>query len=796
MQTQLNNLSYLKERLNFFLNYSVKKNPKNATIKDWYVAICNMLNDELVDIADVTEHNILNGKNKMMAYMSMEYLMGKLSKQSMINLGMWNNLKKILSSYKVDVEDVIDLEPSTQLGNGGLGRLAACFFDSLATLKFPAFGYGLFYRCGIYKQEIKNGLQIEKPDLWIEKINPAIDKRNDIKYTVNFGGKIVNTSSLENVIWEADESVTATANDVMIAGYENDTVLRVRLWEAERKDKSAPDLKKNITNITDFLYPPDSTEEGKRLRLRQEYLLVSASIQDLFNRFEKTGASVNQIDKFLAVQLNDTHPTLAIPEIIRILMQRYNFTFEQAYQKMYKICAYTNHTLLAEALEKIGIDLLKKELPYHFAIIEKINQNFMDFAMRTVADWKLDKIRIVNYRDGYVNCGNLCIVATNRVNGVAELHSKLLKKKEFSLFNSLYRGKFINETNGITQRKWLLETNPRLSSLITKTIGDEWITNLDKLKGLLKYKNDTAFLEKWRKVKYENKVDFVDFVRDSMGIKLDPNFMIDSQIKRIHEYKRQFLNIMQVIDRYNRIMDGDTAGMQPKIYVFAGKAHPSYIAGKEIITLINDVAKVVNNEKKCRDLLKVVFVPNYNIDRAQTIIRATELSEQISTAGKEASGTGNMKFALNGALTVGTLDGANVEIRDKVGAKNIFIFGLNAKQVYRTKDKGYNAQAIYNNSPRIQRVIEQILTGAFCGGQANRYSHLMQSFFNHNDEYMLLADFDSYVSVLDDIDAAYNNQKLWWKKSIINVANSGFFSSDRTIKSYAKDIWKIKEIKE
>ena len=796
MQTQLKNQSYVKERLNFFLTDVVKKNPKNATVKDWYLAICNMLNDELVDMADITEHNILNGKNKMMAYMSMEYLLGKLSRQSLLNLGMWNSLKKVLASYKVDIEKVIDLEPSTQLGNGGLGRLAACFFDSLATLKLPAFGYGLFYRCGIYRQEIKDGVQIEKPDLWIEKINPAIDRRNDIKYSVGFGGKLTLGANIEDMKWEPKETVIATANDVMIAGYENEAVLRVRLWEAERRDKTTPDLKKNITNITDFLYPPDSTDDGRRLRLRQEYLLVSASVQDLFERFRQTGLPVTQIEKFLAVQLNDTHPTLAIPEIIRILIQQYHFTFEQAYQKMHKICAYTNHTLLAEALEKIGIDLFRSELPYHFAIIERINQDFMAFAMRTVADWKLDKIRIINYRDGYVNCGNLCIVATNKVNGVAELHSKLLKKKEFSLFSNLYRGKFINETNGITQRKWLLEANPKLSNLISKTIGDEWITNLDKLRGLLRYRNDAGFIEKWSKVKYENKVEFVDFVKDDIGIKLDPSFMIDSQIKRIHEYKRQFLNVMLVIDRYNRIMDGDTVGMQPKIYVFAGKAHPSYTAGKEIIALINDVAKVVNSERKCRDLLKVVFVPNYNIDKAQMIIKATELSEQISTAGKEASGTGNMKFALNGALTIGTLDGANVEIRNHVGAKNIFIFGLNAKQVYRMKDKGYNAQEYYDNNPRIQRVIEQILTGAFCGGKSDRYANLMEVFFNHNDEYMLLADFDSYIAKQEEVDALYNNKKLWWKKSIINVANCGFFSSDRTISSYAKDVWKIKEIEE
>lgn len=796
MQTQLMNQKYLKERLNFFLTETTKKTPKNAKLNDWYVAFVNMLNDELIDLADVSEHNILNGKNKMVAYLSMEYLLGKLSRQSLLNMGVYESFKKAFTSYKVDLDELLKLEPSTQLGNGGLGRLAACFFDSLATLDYPAFGYGLLYRCGIYKQEIKNNIQVEKPDIWIEKQNPAIDKRRDIAYTVNFGGYVKKSSRLEDMVWMPSEAVKAFANDVLIAGYDTDNTLRIRLWEAERNDKSKPDLKKNITNLTDFLYPPDSTFDGRKLRLRQEYLLVSASIQDLFERFKKTGVSVDKIEKFLAVQLNDTHPTLAIPEIIKILMQDYNMPYEQAFEKMNKICAYTNHTLLAEALEKIDINLFKSELPYHFAIIERINEDFMNMAKRTVADWKLNKIEIINYRDNYINCGNLCIVATHKVNGVAALHSKLLKKKEFAVFSSLFPKKFTNETNGITQRKWLLESNPKLSNLITKTIGNEWVKDLTKLKKLLKYKNDENFLAKLEKVKMENKVAFAEFVKNELHIKISPNFIIDSQIKRIHEYKRQFLNIMQVIDRYNRIIDGDTKGMEAKVYVFAGKAHPSYTAGKEIITLINDVADVVNKDKRCNDLLKVVFVPNYNIDKAQMIISATEVSEQISTAGKEASGTGNMKFALNGALTIGTLDGANVEIRDKVGSKNIFIFGLNAKKVYNLKERGYDAQKYFNDNPRIQRIVEQIMSGYFCHGDTSRYKTLMESFFNNNDEYMLLADFNSYIKAQSNIDEMYKNKKLWLKKSLINIANCGFFSSDRTIKSYAKDIWKIKEIKE
>lgn len=796
MQKQLTNQKYLKERLSFFLTETTKKTPKSAKLQDWYVAFVNMLNDELVDMADFTEHNILNGKNKMMAYLSMEYLLGKLSNQTLLNMQVKESFKKAFASFGVDLEKILALEPSTQLGNGGLGRLAACFFDSVATLNYPAFGYGLFYRCGIYKQQIKDGKQVEQPDLWIAKENPAVDRRSDIKYIVNFGGTVNKKDSIENMIWKPSEAIKTTANDILLAGYGNETVVRVRLWEAERKDKTKPDIKKTITNITDFLYPPDMTVEGKRLRLRQEYVLVSASIQDLFERFKKTNLPIEKIDRFLAVQLNDTHPTLAIPEIIRILMQEYGFSYEKAYKKMYDICAYTNHTLMAEALEKIDTNLFKSELPYHFAIIERINNDFLNIAKQTVADWKMEKIEIVNYDKGYVNSGNLCIVATHKVNGVAALHSKLLKKKEFPLFSSIYPRKFINETNGITQRKWLLEANPKLASFITKNIGDKWITDLYQLKKLLKFKNDTNFLEKFKKVKQENKLELLSLIKNDLGLKLDPSFMVDSQIKRIHEYKRQFLNILQVIDRYNRIIDGDVEGLQPKICLFAGKAPPTYDIAKDIVSLINDVANVVNKDKRCKDLLKVVFVPNYNIDKAQTIISATELSEQISTAGKEASGTGNMKFALNGALTIGTLDGANVEIKQNVGSKNIFIFGLTAKQVYNLKEKGYNAQHYFNNNPRMQRIVEQIMSGYFSNGDKHKHDTVMNAFFNNNDEYMILPDFDSYVNTQLKVDKLYANQKEWWKKALINTANCGFFSSDRTIESYAKDIWKIREIKE
>ncbi len=795
MNKEIRNVKYVKERLTYYLSKTSKKTIKTATTKDWYNAFVDMLNNELISYANETEEKILNRKNKFVAYLSMEYLLGKLGKQTLLNLKAIDTFKKAFDAFNVKLEDVLNMEHETQLGNGGLGRLAACFFDSLATLNYPAFGYGLFYRCGIYKQVVEKGIQIEKPDLWIENHNIAVDKRKDISYYVKFGGKVEFSNTIERMTWIPNEIVKCNANDILLAGYNNKATLRVRLWEAERKDKTAPDIKKTITNITDFLYPPDITDEGRRLRLRQEYVLVSASIQDLFARFKTTGLSINKIDEFLSVQLNDTHPTLAIPEIIRILMEDYCFSYDEAYKKMYKICAYTNHTLMAEALEKIGIDLFKRELPYHYAIIEKINEDFLNFAKNKIPENKLNKIEIIN-QNNYVNMGNLCMIATHKVNGVAALHSKLLKKKEFDLISKLYPHKFINETNGITQRKWLLEANPELSNLITKTIGDDWITDLYQLKKLLKYKNDANFIEKFYKVKRKNKERLLSVIKDEMNLTLSPDFILDSQIKRIHEYKRQFLNILQVIDRYNRICDGDIEGLQPKICLFAGKAPPTYDIAKDVLSLINDVANIVNKDPRCKDLLKVVFVPNYNITKAQLIIPATEISEQISTAGKEASGTGNMKFALNGALTIGTLDGANVEIKDNVGKKNIFIFGLTAKKVYGLKEHGYDAHGLYDANPRMQRIIEQIKSGFFSKGDKHKHDLVLNAFFNNNDEYMILADFNSYVYTQNKIDREYTNQNLWWKKALINVANCGFFSSDRTIKSYAKDIWKIKEIED
>ncbi|MDR2098846.1 MAG: glycogen/starch/alpha-glucan family phosphorylase [Rickettsiales bacterium] len=792
----MKNAKYFREQMLFHLADTLKKPRKSASPKDWYAAFAMTLNELMANMADDTEAKILNGKNAFACYLSMEYLLGRLAKQTLLNAGIEETFRKAFKSLGLDMDKIVGLDVSTQLGNGGLGRLAACFFDSLATMKMPAFGYGLFYRCGIYRQEIVRGRQVEKPDLWQGPHNAAIRRRADIAYDVKFGGRLDHEDDIEKMRWREGENVCAAAADAMLAGYGGGATLTLRLWEAERVDRGAPDIWKPIRNITDFLYPPDTTAEGKRLRLRQEQVLVSASMQDMFARFRKTGIAPSKIEKYVHVQLNDTHPALAIPEIIRILMQDYHFGYEAAYKKTYKICAYTNHTLMAEALEKIGIGLFRRELPYHFAIIERINRDFLAAAARKTSYPKLREIEIVDYRGGHVHTGRLCIAATHKVNGVAALHSKLLRKKEFPLFAKLFPGKFINETNGITQRRWLLQANPALAALITSAIGDGWIRDLGRLRRLLKYRDDDDFLNLLSKIREENKKSLFDWLSRETGMKLDSGFMLDAQVKRIHEYKRQLLNILQVIHRYNLICDGKTEGLWPKVCLFAGKAPPTYETAKDILSLIIDVANVVNGDRRCRGWLRVVFVPNYNIDIAEKIARAADVSEQISTAGKEASGTGNMKFALNGAITIGTMDGANVEIADAVGSKNIVTFGLSARQAYRMREKRYDMRQWLGRSPEMRRIIAQLRGGFFSCGDRSRHRLTLDALFGDNDQYMILPDFAPYLAAQAKIDAMYADRRAWAQKSLSNIAMSGFFSSDRAIRGYARDIWKIKEIKE
>jgi len=775
MADTLSQSSFWKANISGHLQVAASK----AKAEDFYAALTASLNAELVKLAFESENKIIESGKKFACYLSMEYLLGKLLDQSLLALGARKAVEKALTELGANPNKVFDCDISTQLGNGGLGRLAACFFDSGATMRMPMFGYGLLYRCGIYKQEIGGDKQVEKPDLWLAKQNVAL-KRNTAEYDVWFGGKAKDGK------WKPREKIRATANDIMLAGYDAGFVATLRLFEAERKDNRAPDIWKAGANLTDFLYPPDNTHDGKRLRLRSQYLLCSASIADIFERFRRTGKPVSQIEKYVAVQLNDTHPTLAIPEIILRLGRDYGFSGEAAFEKAHKICAYTNHTLMAEALEKIGTDLMNHELPAHLEIIKKIDKSFTRFASPSTPKDKLDGIKIIHEHRNYVNMGNLCMAVSHKVNGVAKLHSELLRKVEFRDMSHLFPGRFINETNGISFRKWLLESNPELAGFITNLIGDGWIADARHLKRLLKYKDDCRALSTLMQIKRANKA----LLSNAIGEEINASHMLDCQTKRIHEYKRQLLNLLQIIHRYNRIVGGDIAGMHGKTYILAGKAPPTYEQAKDILSLALDVQRRVNSDKRCKGLLKVLFVPNYNVDIAKLIINATDLSEQISCAGTEASGTGNMKYALNGALTIGTLDGANVEIAKVVGRDNIFIFGLTAPQVARLKERGYHAHKQLSTSGTLARIIEQLRSGEF-----GKHDVLLDSLLHHNDKYMVLADFASYLRAHESAEKLYADQTEWARSTLVNIANCGYFSSDRAIAGYAKDIWKIEEVR-
>ena len=773
METKLTDAGYVKKRLETLV-------AGRRSAKSVYTSMVRLINSELSRLSDATEKAALSGR-PFAAYLSMEYLLGKLGMQTLLNLNAYDAFAEAVADLGFKIDDVMEHDVSTQLGNGGLGRLAACFFDSIATMRLPVFGYGLFYRCGIYKQEIKNGKQVEKADLWWADDNLAVRHRDKIAYDIGFGGRLDKSG-----VWKPEEVVKARARDIMLAGYDAAGAATVRLWDAGQKDRRPPKVFGDIKNITDFLYPPDHTPEGKRLRLRQEHVLVSASIADIFARLDRAGLAGDYIDRYVKIQLNDTHPALAVPEIIRVLMNRYKMSFDAAYKKMYRTCAYTNHTLMAEALEKIGTGLMTAELPAHMDIIKRIDRSFANASAKKLKAKDLEKTAVI-HPDGYVNMGNLCMIATHKVNGVAALHSHLLKTKEFKSISDLYPGKFINETNGVTQRRWLMQANPRLAQLITDTVGDAWITDLSALKYLLPYRRDRDFLTRLQEVKYANKVDLFESLDPALGTRLDPRFMLDSQIKRIHEYKRQLLNVFRVISIYGRIRAGES--VEPRVILFAGKAPPTYDVAKEIVALILDIADKVNGDPRAKSVLKVVFVPNYNIDRAEEIIAASDLSEQISTAGKEASGTGNMKFAMNGALTVGTMDGANVEIAENVGRRNMFVFGLTAPQVYKAKAQGYDPLAAIVRTPVLAHVIRQIKDGVF-----GSHKIILDALFDGRDQYMVCADFSDYMRAQALASKLYRTPLEWHRRALINIANTGFFSSDRTIAGYANDIWNVDEM--
>ena len=791
------------------LTYTIAKEPSSATPRDWFHALAYTLRDRLTKRWMETMNEYYQQDTKRIYYLSLEFLNGRSLLKSMVTLGVYDECLEALKTIGLSLQTLSELEPEPALGNGGLGRLAACFLDSMAALGLPGYGYGIRYEYGMFYQGLYDGSQVEHPANWLRYGNPWEFPRPEVLYQVNFCGNVIeytDETGRKGYHWKEAESVMAMAYDIPMHGYGTSTVNNLRLWAAkstrdfdlyyfnEGNYIKAVEDKNHSENLSKVLYPDDTTQMGRELRLRQEYFFVSASIQDILRRhlqgFEHVMERLKQLPDKVAIQLNDTHPALAIPELMHILLDRFHLPWEH-------IFAYTNHTLLPEALESWPVKLLEKMLPRHLQIIYEINHRFLkEVSHHYPGDVDILRRMSLVGEEGekHIRMAHLAVVGSHKVNGVARLHTQLMKTTLFSDFEHLYPERIVNKTNGITPRRWLNEANPDLRQLISQRIGTTWITDLFELKKLVPLAEDQEFRKQFLAVKQINKQRLGSFIEEKLAIHVNPNSLFDVQIKRIHEYKRQLLNVLHVITRYNRIRSAPHQCKVPRTMVFAGKAAPGYVMAKLIIKLINDVAEVINNDPAVGDRLKVVFVPNYDVSSAMRIIPAADLSEQISTAGTEASGTGNMKLALNGALTIGTLDGANIEILEEVGEENIFIFGLTAQQVVETRRHGYNPWHFYNSNQELRQVLDMIRSGYFSPEVPSRFHSIVDSLTHGGDYFMLLADYASYVACQDQVDELFQNQEEWLRKSVINMANMGKFSSDRTIREYSEEIWKVAPI--
>ncbi|MBW5893351.1 glycogen phosphorylase [Pectobacterium polaris] len=798
----------LKHSIAYKLMFSVGKDPSIANKHDWLNATLLAVRDRMVERWLRSNRAQLSQDVRQVYYLSMEFLLGRTLSNALLAMGLYDDLKAALDGMGLELDDLLQEENDPGLGNGGLGRLAACFLDSLATMALPGRGYGIRYEYGMFKQNIVNGRQAESPDYWLEYGNAWEFPRHSTRYKVRFGGRIQQEGS--KMRWLETEEVIACAYDQIIPGFDTDATNTLRLWGAQASNEinlgkfnqgdyfAAVEDKNHSENVSRVLYPDDSTYSGRELRLRQEYFLVSATVQDILNRhwmMHKTYA--NLAEKF-AIHLNDTHPVLAIPELMRLLIDEHKFKWIEAWTVVRKVFSYTNHTLMQEALETWPVDMLGKILPRHLQLIFEINEHFLEYVQKEVPDDNelLARVSIIDENNGRkIRMAWLAVVASHKVNGVSELHSDLMVQSLFADFARLFPNRFCNKTNGVTPRRWLALANPSLSKLLDDTIGQTWRTDLSQLSELKQHIDYPAFVQKISKVKLKNKVRLANYMAENLNIVVNPESLFDVQIKRIHEYKRQLLNVLHVITLYNRIKDDPEVARVPRVVIFAGKAASAYYMAKHIINLINDVAKVVNNDPALHDRLKVVFIPNYSVSLAQLIIPAADLSEQISLAGTEASGTSNMKFALNGALTIGTLDGANVEMLEHIGEENMFIFGNTADQVEALRQNGYNPRQYYDQDEELHRVLTQITTGVFSPDDSRRYSDLFDSLVNFGDYYQLLADYRSYVDTQDRVDELYEKKDEWARCAVQNIANMGYFSSDRTIGEYAEDIWNIKPIR-
>jgi len=744
---------------------------------------------------------------KQVYYMSMEFLIGRAFSNALIALELTAPLREALAELGVDMDAIADLEPDAALGNGGLGRLAACFLDSMATLGIPGYGYGIRYDYGMFRQTIVDGRQVETPDYWLTAGNPWEFPRPEVVYRVQFGGHVIKEG--DRARWVDTHDVEAMAYDTIIPGYDTQTTNTLRLWSAKATREidlgafnrgdyfGAVEQKNHSENVSRVLYPDDSTDAGRELRLHQEYFFCSASVQDLMRRYLQTHTTFDQFADKVSIHLNDTHPVLAIPELMRLFLDVHHLPFNDAWRICQGVFSYTNHTLMSEALETWPIDMLGRVLPRHLQIILDINAYFLTrLTQKHGHDVNLMRhVSLVNESGTRsVRMAYLAVLASHSVNGVSALHSELMQQSIFADFAKIWPNRFNNKTNGITQRRWLALANPPLAALLDETIGTHWRRDLSDLAKLRHMLGDAALIHKFQAAKRSNKVRFATWLKTHHNMTIPVDALYDVQVKRIHEYKRQLLNVLHVITRYMRILEEPGSVTVPRVVIFAGKAASAYHMAKLIIQLINDVSKTINNDDRVGDLLKVVFVPNYSVSAAEVIIPAADLSEQISTAGTEASGTGNMKLAVNGALTIGTLDGANVEIQENVGADNIFIFGMTAGEVTDLRMAGYQPQAIVSGNPVLARVLDTIRDGRFSPEEPRRYQSIYDLLVNWGDHYMLLADYASYIATQGKVDALYRTPDEWAKKALTNVAGMGPFSSDRTIAEYAEQIWHTKPL--
>jgi glycogen phosphorylase len=792
------------------LRYSQAKQPKHATPNDWYFALAFAIRDRLLDRYMATV-DAITGANatKVVAYLSAEFLTGPHLGNSLVNLDLWEAAQEAVSSAGQDLATLIEQEEEPGLGNGGLGRLAACYMDSLATLGVPAIGYGIRYEFGIFDQALRDGWQVELTDKWLRFGNPWEIVRSEISFNVQFGGRTSwhrDDHGRDRVRWLPERMVKGIAYDTPVPGYRVASANLLRLWKAEATESfdfdafnvgdyyGAVDEKVASETISKVLYPNDEPEIGKKLRLAQQYFFVSCSLQDMIRLHLLRGRRLDEFDSCWAVQLNDTHPSLAVAELMRLLVDEHLMAWDRAWEITQRTCGYTNHTLLAEALEKWPVPLLGALLPRHLEIIGEINRRFLDEVRQRYPgdDQLLERLSLIDETgERYVRMAHLAAVGSHAINGVAALHSTLLKQTVLSDLCAMSPGKFFNVTNGVTPRRWIVLSNPRLSALITRYIGDRWIADLEHEIGRLEpLADDGSFKQEWQAVKAENKRILAAFIKEHAGTAVSPESLFDIQVKRLHEYKRQHLNVLYLVTLYNRLTRNADASMPPRTVIFGGKAAPGYRMAKLIIRLINGVADVINRDPHVSRLLTVVFLPDFNVKNSQRVYPAADLSEQISTAGKEASGTGNMKFAMNGALTIGTLDGANIEIRDAVGHENFFLFGLTADQVAARKAGGYRPRDVYESNPALRETLDTIASGLFADGDRNLFQPMIDSLLTR-DEYMLLADYQAYVDAQERAGDAYRDRENWTRMSILNCARVGRFSSDRSIREYCRDIWNV-----